>query len=295
MAKLLVAGATGLIGSELVRQAQAIGHEVVLLCRRAPPGSGRSIFADLGEPQSLADRLPRERFDAVFYLAQAAEHNAFPDNASAAIALNIASPLALCHWAVRTGCSQFVYASSGGICGPASQPQDRIAEDWPRKGADSLSFYLSTKARCEELLLSFSPLVRVDLLRYFFVYGPGQRPGFLFPRLAHKVRNGQSIELADGTGPWLNPIHASDAAALTLSAMGSAGDVITNVAGLEDTTLADIVRTMEQEIGRDARISHTVGPAPVYLAATGRMQQRLGSPSVTLADGLRAALRSAQS
>ncbi|MBA3771228.1 MAG: NAD(P)-dependent oxidoreductase [Ramlibacter sp.] len=291
MAKLFIAGGTGLIGSELVRQAAGAGHDVTLLCRQVPVEGQRFVVADLGDPQSLPGRLPQERFDAVLYLAQAAEHNAFPDNAGPAVALNIASPVALCQWAVRTGCRQFIYASSGGICGPGGGPQQRIGEEWPRQGAANLSFYLSTKARCEELLLSFAPQLQLDFLRYFFVYGPGQRSAFLFPRLAQKVRAGQPIELAGGTGPLLNPIHATDAAALTLAALGTHGDAVTNVAGAEDTTLLDVIRGMEQAIGRAAVINATAGPAPVYLADTARMKRRLGWPRVPLAQGLPSALQ----
>lgn len=290
MAKLLIAGATGLIGSELACQARAAGHDLTFLVRHQVTGE-RCIVADLSQPQTLAERLPDERYSAIFYLAQAAEHHAFPTNALATVALNIATPVALCHWAVRTGCDQFIYASSGGVCGPSTSANDRISETWPRQGAETLTFYLSTKARCEELLLSFSPMVRVDLLRYFFVYGPGQRAGFLFPRLAAKVRSGEPIELAAGTGPLLNPVHARDAAALTLATLGKDGEAITNVAGLEDTNLAEIVRTMEFNIGRPAIIAATAGTAPVYLAANERMKARLGVPRIRLAQGLPTSLK----
>jgi nucleoside-diphosphate-sugar epimerase len=291
MAKLLVAGGTGLIGAELVRQAAAAGHELVLLCRQDPGLGLPTLRADLSDASALARRLPQERFDAVLYLAQPAEHHAFPANASAAVALNIASPIALCQWAAQAGCPQFVYASSGGICGAGHDAGQRITEDWrPRPSAD-LPFYLATKARCEELLAGFGGLLQVDVLRYFFVYGAGQRPGFLIPRLAGKIRAGEPVDLAGGVGPLLNPIHASDAAALTLAAVGTTGPRITNIAGTEDTTLAAIVHQIAGQVGRAAVVAAGPGEPPVYLADTARMRARLGTPRVRLADGIALALR----
>lgn len=290
MARILITGGTGLIGTRLVARAIDAGHEPVLLCRREPPSAVDWIEADLSQPGDLFQRLPREPFDAVVHLAQAAEHNDFPANAASAVALNLAAPLALCQWAVQTGCPQFIYASSGGICGAGNDPGARISEDWPRRSAPELSFYLSTKARCEELLASFAPLIRLDVLRYFFVYGSGQRANFLFPRLAQKLREGQPIELAGGHGPWLNPIHADDAAGLTLAAVGSCGGPVTNIAGVEDTTLERIVRAMAAALGTEAVIRSVDGVPPIYLADVDRMKQRLGIPRIGLAEGIRMTL-----
>lgn len=286
MAKLLLTGGTGLIGTELVRHALAAGHELTLVCRSQVPGPFRVVEADLGDAASLSARLPQERFDAVLYLAQAADHHAFPANASSCVALNIAAPVVLCQWAVQAGCPQFIYASSGGICGPAPDRTQRVAETWPRRRSVELPFFLATKARCEELLEPFAPRIQLDFLRYFFVYGERQKPDFLFPRLARRIRAGEPIELAQGTGPLMNPIHAKDAAAITLAAVGTRGELVTNIAGSDDVALVDVVRHLERALGRAANVAAGAGEPPVYLADTGRMASRLGAPRVGLAQGV---------
>lgn len=288
MARLLLTGGTGLIGSEFVRHAIEAGHALTLVCRAPVPGPFRVVVADLGEAASLAALLPQERFDAVVYLAQAAQHHAFPANASSCVALNIAAPVALCQWAVQSGCQQFIYASSGGICGPAADRTQRVVETCARRSSMELPYFLATKARCEELLEPFASRIQLDFLRYFFVYGARQRPDFLFPRLADRIRRGEAIDLAQGSGPLINPIHAADAAALTLRAIGTRGEPVTNIAGGEDVALADVVRQLERALGRTANVTPGGGDAPVYLADTGRMKKRLGEPRVTLAEGVAA-------
>ncbi|MEJ8835246.1 NAD-dependent epimerase/dehydratase family protein [Ramlibacter sp. AN1133] len=286
MARLLIAGATGLVGTQLVRQARAAGHEVTRICRAETPGDVRTVVADLRHPYDLAERLPREAFDAVLYLAQGDDHNDFPANASNAVALNIAAPVALCQWAVHAGCGRFLFASSGGIFGSQPDPAVRITEATPPAGR-GLSFYLSTKARCEELLRHFEPHIPLVVLRYFFVYGAGQRPRFLLPRLAQRIRLGETIELAGGRGALLNPIHADDAAGLTLAAaLGDAGGSI-NIAGVQDTSVADLAALLAACLRVPLLARETPGAPACYLADTSRMRGTLGSPRVALEDGIR--------
>lgn len=286
MARLLVAGATGLIGAELVRQAQAAGHEVTRICRRPDASPVRTLIADLYRPDELPQRLPSEAFDCVLYLAQGDNHNDFPANASNAVAINVAAPLALCQWAVASGSRRFAYASSGGICGPAPEG-GRIAETATTLAAPQLSFYLSTKARCEQLLRHFEPHIGVAVLRYFFVYGASQRPQFLFTRLADRVRRGEPVELAGGVGAVINPVHVADAAALTLAAAcGDAGGTF-NIAGLEDVTIADVAGRIARALGAPLLRKDTPGAVARYLADTARMQRALGLPRVGLDEGIR--------
>ncbi|WBY00708.1 NAD(P)-dependent oxidoreductase [Ramlibacter tataouinensis] len=285
MAKLLVVGGTGLIGSEVVRQARTLGHVVTMLSRDAKGIDGRVIVGDLRQPHSLEGLLRGEHFDAIVYLAQAASHNAFPGNATDAVAVNISAPVALCQWAVNSGCDRFILGSSGGICGPA-HGLERITESSGRQPPERLNFYLSTKARCEELLVAFGGLLKIDVLRYFFVYGRTQRPDFLFPRLIEKMKSGQAIELAGGEGPWLNPIHARDAASLTIRALESSVGGVTNVAGLEDMTLRALVGALEQAVGTRAKVVPTDERPPRFLADTSLMLKKLGTPEITLDKGI---------
>lgn len=286
MARLLVAGGSGLIGSSLVRLATAQGHDVTLLSRRKLVGPCRVLEVDLCEPLALAAQLPDEAFDAVIYLAQAAEHNEFPAAAAAAVTLNVGAPIALCQWAVRQGCRSFVYASSGGVCGPAADLSTPVADAAACLPTEALTFYLATKARCEELLAGFRSLIQLQVLRYFFVYGPRQRANFLFPRLAHRIMEGSPIELARGVGPWMNPVHAEDAAALTLNSLSLQDPCQLNIAGGEIVNLGQVVACMEQALGRKACIVTTEMEPPVYVAATNLMRERLGVPRIPLSQGV---------
>lgn len=288
MAKILIAGATGLIGSEFVRQAISAGHSVAAICRRESqgklPSGAHAVLADLQNPLELLSALPREKFDAVLYLAQGDDHNSFPENASNAVAINLWAPIALCQFACETGSGRFLYGSSGGICGP--MPDGAITEKHKPQATSELSFYLATKARCEELLHAFMPRIPVTLLRYFFVYGKEQKSHFLFQKLANRIRASDAIPLAQGQGPRFNPIHAQDAAYLTLSACFASYDGVINIAGPEPVSLFDVVSQIGRRLGVSPICEATAGDIPNFVASTALMREVLGAARINLADGM---------
>jgi len=294
MASFLIAGGTGLVGSLLVQQLLAEGHSVTLVCRSMPTDVMaqpriRAVVSDLMLPEQMLECLPREAFDAVVYLAQADNHHRFPANAYSAVALNISAPVALCQWAAEMRCGRFVYGSSGGICGSQAGLQGRITEGMSALTTTNLSFYLATKARCEELLSAFRSEIPVTLLRYFFVYGPGQRSNFLFPRMRSRIIAGEPIVLASGTGPHFNPIHARDAAYLTMRALFNNVDGPINIAGIEDSCLAEVVEMISKCVGTSPKTSQTPDHPANYLADITMAGRVLGRASISLGEGIRGA------
>ncbi|MEO8542832.1 MAG: NAD(P)-dependent oxidoreductase [Burkholderiaceae bacterium] len=298
MAKLLVAGATGLIGSALLRTALQEGHDVTVMSRSSTDSGMvherlRIVTADLLVPDRLWEVLPRVHFDAVVYLAQGDDHNSFPSNSRAAVALNVAAPLALCQWAAEMQCGRFVYASSGGVCGARSDAESCVTEDFKPLSTDRLSFYLATKARCEDLLEAFQSHVPITILRYFFVYGPQQRAHFLFPRMAARIRASEPIVLASGIGPRFNPIYVQDAARLTLNAMLAAHDGILNIAGPKQTCLAELVEEIARCLHLPSRTQTNAEVAPNFMASTVLADRIVGAARILPAQGMRETFESA--
>lgn len=65
--RVLVSGASGLIGSALVKEAEQAGHEITLLARRSPRQGERAVWWDPAERS--VERQQLEGFDAVVHLA----------------------------------------------------------------------------------------------------------------------------------------------------------------------------------------------------------------------------------
>lgn len=277
--KIVVTGATGLTGSALLRLL-AGSHDVYALHR---PGSevgstaGVSwIEQDLARP--LEAELPAT-VDAVVHLAQSRRYREFPDGAVDMFEVNSATTVRLLHYCCRAGGTRFIFASSGAIYPPGPRPVRE--NDTPKPS----NFYAMSKLVGEQVVDQFRDVLTVATLRFFFIYGPGQR-NMLIPGLAAKVQAGEPIPVAGAQGIRINPIYVNDAAAAVAGALELAQSGVFNVAGDEIVAIGDIATTVGEEIGVEPTFTH--GPAqPDLIADTQRMREQLARPAVGIRDGLR--------
>lgn len=283
---ILLTGASGFLGTHVMHQLLSDGVSVTALAREpaslpSHPGL-RAVHADLGGDFSREIRTVGA-VDGVVHLAQAGGWNAFPANAGSIAAVSVAATSRLAEYAVEQNAESFVLASSGGIYGPSAEP---IQETAPIRPATELGFYLSAKAAAETLLDFFAPNLIVHKLRYFFIYGPGQRDEFLIARLLQNVRNGVPIHLARGVGPSLNPIHVEDAARATLAVLNCASPTTVNIAGPDVANLATIVGQLGQLVGREPMCEARPEAPQDYVADTRVMSDHLGVSAIDLKLGL---------
>lgn len=293
MADVLVTGATGLLGFKLICLL-AEKHDVTAIARKPPTGTGtgtrtgtaaaanvRWLVHDLARPMLPAD-LPA-RVDVVVHLAQSRRFREFPTGAPDIFAVNVAATAALLDWAVAAGASQFILASTGGVYGPSREPHH---EDEP-PAASPPSFYAASKRAAEVLTTSYCSQFSVCVLRPFFIYGPGQDPGMLVPRLVERVRSGGTITLDGLDGMRFNPIHVSDAAAAVVAAIDHQSSSVVNIAGPEVISLRHAVSLIGACMGRPPHIESRTDVEPVDVVGdTSRMTALLGAPRIRLADVL---------
>lgn len=246
--KVLLTGATGFIGRWVIRRLLP-AHDVICLSRSFDglPNDSRlsRIRMDLSTPLDEA-KLP-ESVDAIVHLAQSRHFREFPSEAHDIFSVNTHRTFELLEYGRRAKIQRFVFASSGGVCGFRSQP---IREkDPPNPG----NFYLSSKYAGECLGNAYRDFFVVANLRYFFVYGEGQR-GMFMPGLVQRVLDGRAVSLAGESGLWMNPIHVSDAAEATARALDLLSSDTINIGGAENAS----IRSLAELIGRLAGVS------PIY-------------------------------
>ncbi|HEX5257884.1 MAG TPA: NAD(P)-dependent oxidoreductase [Sphingomicrobium sp.] len=267
MRRILITGATGLLGSHLVR----------LLEGEAELHAWRGDLSRGLESASLPNRL-----DAVVHLAQSRRFREFPEAAGEVVRVNTLAAFELAQHALSAGATHFIYASSGGVYAPRAEP---LAEDAPIADAASMTFYAATKLAAERLLAPFATRLNLVILRPFFIYGPGQDRSMLIPKLINAVNFGDLVRLAGAEGLRLNPVHAKDAAAAARAALELDGSYTINVAGPEVLTLREIVEEIARHLGREPQfdVDHDERPADL-VGDTRRMVQLLHAPCERIRD-----------
>jgi nucleoside-diphosphate-sugar epimerase len=281
--RILITGASGFIGGHVLRGLPA-GVEVIALGRHRPEAASSVadwIEHDLTGPLN-ADRLPGQ-IDAIVHLAQSQVYREFPQRAIEIFGVNVDGTLRLLEYARQSGAQQFVFASSGGIYRPS---RHKIAEADP---IEPPNFYLASKSAAELLMRSYEPFFRLAMLRFFFVYGPGQQPGMLVPALVRKIMNREPVTIEGKPGLRINPIYVTDAVRAVVAALELPVTSHINVAGDEEVTITDLVTLIEEVTGKTSVIQYTSTERESDLVAdTTRMKDVLGvSPRVSLVDGLR--------
>jgi nucleoside-diphosphate-sugar epimerase len=283
--RCILTGATGLIGRNLLpllEEGDWSTHAVVRKKSREDTDCLRFITCDLSREFSTSP-FPAEA-DAVVHLAQSEHFREFPLLSDNIFGVNTLSTVRLLDYARKAKAKSFVYASSGGIYGHGIEG---FKEDEPIVTRGDLGFYLSTKLCSEVLADSYSHLMNVIVLRFFFVYGPGQRQHMLIPRLIERVRRGEPILLHGQSGIKINPIFVTDAAWSIARALSLNESHTINVAGPDVLSMRAIGETIGKAVDRAPRFEIREDTPPRDLIGdTNKMAKLLRPPEVRFSDGI---------
>lgn len=289
MRRCVLTGATGLLGSQLVPLLRP-DWQVHGVSRHRPVGVVPSgvIWHPLDLSRELDSTQLPPRADAVIYLAQSEHFREFPARALEIFEVNTANALHFLDYARKSGVQSFIYASSGGVYGGGDAG---MSEEIAIPVRGDLGFYLSTKLCSEIAVQNYADHFNVVILRYFFVYGPLQRPNMLIPRLINRVQHGQPIELQGKDGLRINPIHVRDAASATVRALTLGGSHTINIAGPEVLSMREVGLAIGRAVGRDPIFTVHQNASPKHLTGDiAKMRELLVPPQIVFADGVQTML-----
>ena len=279
---ILVTGANGLLGRDLLERLQGVEvHAVVRRMPKDPVSSVKYHVLDLNEQWSV-EQLPGG-IKVVIHLAQSAYFRDFPDSALHIFKVNVDSTARLLDYAKTIGVEQFVYASSGGVYGSG---KTAFNENSQIISSGNLSYYLGSKLSSEILAQSYSPLMKVAVLRFFFMYGRRQNRSMLLPRLADLVKLRQPITLEGENGIRINPIHISDASKAVAASLEMPSSLIINIAGSETLSIRDICCEIGSKVGEEPIFQRKDGRPSDLIADISLMKNKLHDPEVKIKTGI---------
>jgi nucleoside-diphosphate-sugar epimerase len=242
----------------------------------------QTIPCDLSRGWST-EAFPKE-VDAVIHLAQSEHFREFPQYGEHIFRVNTMSTLRLLDYARQAKARTFILASSGGIYGHGDEG---FKEDRPIEAKGDLGFYLGTKLCAEVLAENYASFMVIIILRFFFVYGRGQRPTMFIPRLLRAVREGEPILVNGEEGLKCNPTFVTDAASAVCRSLELKASHKINVGGPEVLSLRQIGQSMGEVLGKapvfkvqkDSEPQHLVGDIK-------KMVHLLGPPVVKFREGI---------
>ena len=206
------------------------------------------------------------------------------------VASNILATQRLLEACAKSNVTRLVYSSSSSVYGDL--------QEFPVLETNHLnpvSPYGITKLAAEHLCSSYS--LNSDLsvvsLRYFTVYGPGQRPDMAIHRLINSALHQTPFPLF-GDGSFIRDFtFVTDVARANLAALANdipSGTII-NIAGGESTSMSELIRMVEKITGKEVPLDRRPVQAGDVVRTGGdttlAKKYLNWTPEVSLHDGLK--------
>jgi len=300
MARMLVTGAAGFIGSQLSERLIEIGHSVIgvdcfsdhyareLKEMNLSELEGASAFdfvsSDIARG-SLCEML--DGIDVVFHLAARPGVRDSWVDFDDYVEANIIGSRSVFDAAVATG-TRVVYASSSSVYGDAASLP--VSEAHPLR---AISPYGASKVMTEVLAGAYAASYGLNAvgLRYFTVYGPRQRPDMGLARFIEALIGGRPISLYGDGMQKRDMTYVGDVVEATIAAAEKgASRRVYNVASGSPRALLDILSELGDSLALPLRLAHEAPKAGDVRDTWGDIALAtadLGwTPRVPLAEGL---------
>jgi UDP-glucuronate 4-epimerase len=307
MRNILITGGAGFIGSHLVDRLLSEGEWQVTVVddfndfydpaikhanasRHENEPNYRLFTADIRDKAALEKVFSSNSFDCIVHLAARAGVRPSLEQPLLYAETNIIGTMNLLELAREHGIKQFVFGSSSSVYGVNAKVP--FSEEDPIR--QPVSPYAATKAAGELLCHTYTHLygIRCVCLRFFTVYGPGQRPDLAIHKFARLISENQPIPVfGDGTTcrdyTFIDDIIAGVRAAIDYS--GSDYEVI-NLGESRTVELRELISLIEKAMGTTAKIDrHPLQPGdvPRTFADITKARRLLGyNPQTPIEEGI---------
>jgi UDP-glucose 4-epimerase len=260
--KILITGASGFIARNLISYLLLETDNTIFgISRSASEISHTNYIEIIGDLTTIDfnTSMPNDT-DVVIHLAQSVNYRNFPEQSQDVFNVNTQSTFRLLEWSRQHAVKRFIFASTGNVYSPKIY---LLHED---DVCIPTSFYAASKLSAEHLVSQYGNYFSPVILRFFSVYGPGQK-GMLIPNLIASVLEGKKITLAENKGLVISPIFIDDCVKFIYEFCRielKSDQAIFNVAGNEILSLRQIVDLISDKYKSLPNIEIT-NNKPVYL------------------------------
>jgi UDP-glucose 4-epimerase len=298
VARVLVTGGAGFIGSHLCRRLVAEGHEVRVLDNLSSGKRGNLgeidvdlMIGDLRDPSTAEHAV--EDAEVILHHAAIASVQYSVEQPLDEQDVNVVGTLRLLEAARKVGVRRFVFAASAAAYG--TDPTIPKREEMT---ALPVSPYGLSKVAGEHYCRVWSHVYGLETvcLRYFNIFGPRQDPASPYSGVisifARKMIDGVAPTI-HGDGEQSRDFNyvdnVVDANLAAMAAKTAAGEIY-NIGTGRGVTVNELVATLNQVLGSDLQAEHgesRAGDVRTSVAAIDRARQALGyEPRVAFEAGL---------
>lgn len=310
MAKYLVTGCAGFIGSHLTESLLEKGHEVIGIdnfdpfygreikeenLRKSKTNNNFTFYeADISSPDEW-EAIPAD-IDCVVHLAAKAGVRPSIEDPEGYIQSNVMGTQVLLSWMAKNKLKNLVFASSSSVYG--NNKKTPFAEtdnvDFP------ISPYAYTKKACEEMIYTFHHLYHINVLclRFFTVYGPRQRPDLAIHKFTELIYHQKPISVyGDGNTARdytyiENTIKGIEKSIEYIAEKeGQKVYEIINLGNNEPVKLNDLIQYLKDATGKEIKTNSLPmqpGDVNITFADISKAQNLLGyNPHTSIKEGLK--------
>lgn len=302
--KILITGGAGFIGSHTAARFGALGHEIVILddfndyydpaikrdnVKKLVPESAVVIEGDIRDKNAVAEAYSHG-IDAVIHLAARAGVRPSLEDPELYISTNISGTFNLLEGARQHGVKKFLFASSSSVYG-VNDKVPFAEDDLLQK---TISPYAMTKLAGEHMCSNYSHLygIQTICLRFFTVYGPGQRPDLAIHKFCQKIWDGVGIDQYGDGSTRRDYTYIDDIVDGIVGAFRYEDKLfdIFNLGESETTTLKKLIEQIELAVGKKAKVNvmpEQPGDVPRTFADVSKAKKVLGyNPETKISEGL---------
>jgi len=302
LARVLVTGAAGFIGSHLCEALAAQGHTVTGLdCFMSdlyPSEQKRKNWLDVKKTSPNIDLLEldlREKldhkvfsgFEYIFHLAAMPGLSLSWTNFLLYSECNTLATNNLINSLDLVTMNKFFYISTSSVYG-------EIVDGDERSPLNPISPYGVTKLAGENLLNAYAraKTFEFNILRLFSVYGPRQRTDMAFNIFLKKILSGEQIDIyGDGTQSRANTFVLDVVDGIINAMINSNSSEIYNICGSNVYSVLEVIETLELITGKKANLNFVeerLGDQKRTFSVGSKARLELGfDPKTELESGLR--------